>query len=179
MTSPPSSVTKPGTVIEATRLRARISGSGWDTSGRPVRARLLDRGARPAGPRLAVAGQEDLGLDALEAVERGERLCAGDVEGARLDLRPAAVGQRVPGDDLVAHHERAMVLEVQGDVPVGVARRGDDPGPARDVEDLAVGEGRHLSDLRLPAAAVGDDVEEDLKGGRADQVGEDAAVARG
>src|SRR4051812_3813645 len=120
MTLPTSSVTKPGTVIDATRLRARISGSGWPTSGRPVRARLLDGRARPLAPRLAVAGHHESGRDALEAVQRGEDLVGGDVEGRRLDPRAALAGERVQGDDLVADAQRVVVLEVQRDVAVGV-----------------------------------------------------------
>src|SRR3954468_21173039 len=117
MTLPTSSVTKPGTVMEATRLRARISGSGWDTSSRrPVRAGLLDRRARSAGPRLAVAAEHQAGLALLEAVQRGERLVAGDVEGRRLDPRSAAPAQRVVGDDLVADDERVVLREVKSDV---------------------------------------------------------------
>src|SRR4051812_44475165 len=108
MTLPSASVTKPGTVIDATRLRARISGSGWDTSGGPVGPRLLDRRPRAPGPGLAMAGQQDVGLDALEAVEGLQHLGGGDVEGRGLDARAALPGQRVVRDDLVADEQHAV-----------------------------------------------------------------------
>src|SRR3954470_19720413 len=105
MTLPSASVTKPGTVIAATRLRARISCSGWGTSGGPVGPGLLDGRPRAAGPRLAVAAGHEGRLDALQRVERGERLRAGDVERGGLDLRAAPAGDGVARDDLVAGEE--------------------------------------------------------------------------
>ena len=134
---------------EALRWASRCSSRGPDQDRRgPGQVTPTSRARATAAAGPSVQGSPwpkstIAGLDALERGERGERLLRVEGERPRHHLRPALAGQRVVGAERVARDQHAAVGQVERDVAGGVARRGDDPRAAGDVE-VAVGERRQL-----------------------------------
>ena len=115
--------------------------------------RVRDRGAHAAAPGVAVAEADHRRLDALQPVDRRERLRARGRERGRHHLHALAAGQRVARAQHVADQQRRVALEVQRDAPLGVTGRVQHARTAGHVEAFIVAERRDLADAHAARLA--------------------------
>jgi hypothetical protein len=100
-----------------------------------------------------VAGQEDVGRYLRQRIQRAERLGRVAVEARRHDLGAVPAGEGVVGRQDVAGQQDPPPLKQQCGAPRGVPGRVHHPGRPRQLERLAVAEGRHLLDGDQPGGA--------------------------
>ena len=98
-----------------------------------------DRGFDAVAPWCAVSGEHHVGVEGGQCVERSQGLAAVMGGGRRDDPRPPAPGVRVEGDQRIAGEHGRAVRQQNHAFAVGVARRMDDLGLARQLGNVPVG----------------------------------------
>ena len=115
-----------------------------------------------------MARQYPPGLDAVQAVERRDRLRG--LRGIRRDHRPGLPVRDRDGGERVADQEGVACRDMEGRAPRRVTREVDDRRGARDVEGDAIAVGRDLADVdRLEAAPTQAEEHEPQERDRADR----------